>query len=89
MMIFLLQLPLLFLSNSLYPLTTMPVWMRVGAYANPTTYVVSALRNIALSPTPMMGATADLSVGACFVVTTGFAVLGMYIALKAFIRTIQ
>jgi ABC-2 type transport system permease protein len=89
MMIFLLQLPLLFLSNSLYPLETMPTWMRIGASANPTTYVVSALRNIALSPTPMMDTTANLSVGLCFVVTTGFAVLGMYIALKAFKKTIQ
>ncbi len=89
MMIFLLQLPLLFLSNSLYPLETMPLWMRIGAYANPTTYVVSALRNIALSRPPMMDSEANLSVGLCFVVTTGFAVLGMYIALKAFKRTIQ
>lgn len=89
MMIFLLQLPLLFLSNSLYPLETMPLWMRIGAYANPTTYVVSALRNIALSPTSMMDPTANLSVGLCFFVTTVFAVLGMYTALKAFKKTIQ
>lgn len=89
MMIFLLQLPLLFLSNSLYPLTTMPIWMRVGAYVNPTTYVVSALRNIALSPSPMMVTTADLSVELCFIVTTGFAVLGMYTALRAFKKSIQ
>jgi ABC-2 type transport system permease protein len=89
MMIFLLQLPLLFLSNSLYPLETMPVWMRIGAYANPTTYVVSALRNIALSPTSMMGATANLSVVLCFAVTTGFAVVGMVTALRAFRRTIK
>ena len=89
MMIFLLQLPLLFLSNSLYPLETMPLWMRIGAYANPTTYVVSALRNIALNPTSMMDTTANLSVGLCFFVTIVFAVLGMHIALKAFKKTIQ
>ncbi len=89
MMIFLLQLPLLFLSNSLYPLETMPVWMRIGAYANPTTYVVSALRNIALSPTSMVGATAHLSVVLCFVVTAGFAVVGMVAALRAFRKTIK
>ena len=35
MMIFLLQLPLLFLSNSLYPMSTLPTWMQIGAYANP------------------------------------------------------
>jgi ABC-2 type transport system permease protein len=89
MMIFLLQLPLLFLSNSLYPLTTMPIWMRVGAYVNPTTYVVSALRNITLSPTSMMNATAAVSIVLCFVVTTGFAIVGMYTALNAFKKTIQ
>jgi len=89
MMIFLLQLPLLFLSNSLYPLTTLPIWMRVGAYVNPTTYVVSALRNIALSPTSTMSAPADISIGLCFVVTIGFAVVGMYTALQAFKKTIQ
>jgi ABC-2 type transport system permease protein len=89
MMIFLLQLPLLFLSNSLYPLTTMPIWMRVGAYVNPTTYVVSALRNIALSPSPMTDAPTGLSVGLCFIVTIGFAILGMYTALRAFKKAIQ
>jgi ABC-2 type transport system permease protein len=89
MMIFLLQLPLLFLSNSLYPLESMPVWMRVGAYVNPTTYVVSALRNTTLSPTSMMNATADVSIVLCFAITTGFALVGMYTALNAFKKTIQ
>ncbi len=32
---FFLNLPLLFLSNALYPLATMPVWMRLLACANP------------------------------------------------------
>ena len=44
-LLFLLTLPLLFFSNALYPLDTMPVWMRVVAYLNPTTYVVDALRH--------------------------------------------
>ncbi len=44
MLLFVLNLPLLFLSNALYPLATMPLWMRVFAYANPTTYVVDGLR---------------------------------------------
>ncbi len=44
MLLFLLNLPLLFLSSALYPLETMPVWMRVIAYANPTTYVADGLR---------------------------------------------
>lgn len=44
-MLFVLNLPLLFLSNAFYPLEAMPLWMRVIAYLNPTTYVVDALRH--------------------------------------------
>jgi ABC-2 type transport system permease protein len=44
MLLFVLNLPLLFLSNALYPLDAMPLWMRVLAYLNPTTYVVDGLR---------------------------------------------
>ena len=44
-MLFFLNLPLLFLSNALYPLDAMPVWMRALAYANPTTYAVDGLRH--------------------------------------------
>ena len=89
MMIFLLQLPLLFLSNSLYPLDTLPAWMRIGAHANPTTYVVTGLRQITLGPTPTIGAEANIPLWICFVVTTGFAVLGMFCALKAFLKMIK
>jgi ABC-2 type transport system permease protein len=89
MMIFLLQLPLLFLSNSLYPLETLPAWMRVGAYANPTTYVVTGLRQITLGPAPTMGVVANIPLWICFVYTLVFAVLGMYLALKAFKNAIK
>jgi ABC-2 type transport system permease protein len=89
MMIFLLQLPLLFLSNSLYPLETLPTWMRIGAYLNPTTYVVTGLRQITLGPAPTMGTVASIPIWICFVVTLIFAALGMYMALKAFIKAIR
>ena len=89
MMIFLLQLPLLFLSNSLYPLETLPTWMRIGAYANPTTYVVTGLRQITLGPAPTMGAVASIPLWLCFAVTAGFAAFGMYLALKAFKKAIK
>jgi ABC-2 type transport system permease protein len=45
MLLFVLNLPLLFLSNALYPLEAMPGWMQAMAYANPTTYVVDGLRH--------------------------------------------
>lgn len=89
MMIFLLQLPLLFLSNSLYPLETLPAWMRIGAYANPTTYVVTGLRQITLGPAPTMGSVANIPLWICFLVSAGFAVFGMNLALKAFKKAIK
>lgn len=89
MMIFLLQLPLLFLSNSLYPLQSLPTWMKIGSYANPTTYVVTGLRQITLGVAPTMGSIADIPLWQCFVVSGAFAVFGMYIALRAFTKAIK
>jgi ABC-2 type transport system permease protein len=89
MMIFLLQLPLLFLSNSLYPLDTLPAWMRIGTYFNPTTYVVSGLRQITLGPTPTIETSLNMPLWLCFLVAMGFAALGMNMALKAFTKAIQ
>jgi ABC-2 type transport system permease protein len=89
MMIFLLQLPLLFLSNSLYPLETLPAWMQIGAYANPTTYIVTGLRQITLSPVPTIGTVANIPLWLCFVVSVGFAVFGMNMALRAFEKVIK
>ena len=89
MMIFLLQLPLLFLSNSLYPLATLPVWMRIGAFANPTTYVVTGLRQTTLGPAATIGTDAHIPLWLCIAVAAGFAVLGMSIALSAFRKAIS
>jgi ABC-2 type transport system permease protein len=84
MMIFMLQLPLLFLSNSLYPLATLPTWMRIGALINPTTYVVTGLRQITMAPALDMGNVDAIPLWICFLVVVTFAVLGMGMALKAF-----
>ena len=89
MMIFLLQLPLLFLSNSLYPLESLPAWMQIGAFANPTTYVVTGMRQITLGPVPTLGTVANIPLWICFVVAVGFAALGMYMALRTFQRAIK
>ena len=82
MMIFLLQLPLLFLSNSLYPLASLPVWMRIGAYANPTTYVVTGLRQMALNS--VSSGASSIPLWLCFAVSAGFALIGLFAALKVF-----
>ncbi len=89
MMIFMLQLPLLFWSNSLYPLATLPTWMRIGAFINPTTYVVTGLRQITMAPTPDMGDVNAIPLWISFLVVTTFAALGMGLALKAFKSSIK
>lgn len=82
-LIFLLQLPLLFWSNSLYPLDLLPGWMRIGALFNPTTYAVSGLRQVTMASVTM-GSSEPLSLWLCVVVLLVFAVLGMGLALRAF-----
>lgn len=41
-------LPLMFASSALAPLSTMPVWLRAGAMANPMTYAIDAVRQLML-----------------------------------------
>lgn len=84
MMIFMLQLPLLFWSNSLYPLATLPTWMRVGAMLNPTTYVVTGLRNMTMAPVAGAAGVDTIATWLCFVVIAAFAAIGMALALSAF-----
>ncbi len=89
MLIFLFDLPLLFLSNALYPLRTLPGWMKVGAYLNPTSYVVDGLRQTILAQGTILSGGNAMPLGMCFAVVTGFAVLGMGLALLAFKRSIR
>jgi ABC-2 type transport system permease protein len=89
MMIFMLQLPLLFWSNSLYPLVTLPTWMQVGAMLNPTTYVVTGLRIITMAPATDVAGSATIPVWVCFIVIAVFAAVGMSLALRAFQSSIQ
>jgi len=89
MMIFMLQLPLLFWSNSLYPLATLPTWMRVGAMLNPTTYVVTGLRTITMAPSADVAAVDTIAIWICFAVIAVFAVSGMGLALRAFKSAIK
>ncbi len=44
----LLTMPLFFASNAIYPIAMMPGWLRVIAHANPLTYLVDALRALAV-----------------------------------------
>jgi ABC-2 type transport system permease protein len=77
-MIMLLNLPVLFLSNALYPLASLPGWMKVGALLNPTSYLVDGMRETTLA------GTGELPLWACLAVTAAFALLGLVWATRAF-----
>lgn len=79
MLLFVLNLPLLFLSNALYPLDSMPVWMRFFAYLNPTTYVVDGLRQ-------SLFGVGVLPAWLNFTVLIAFAALCSWFGLRTFRR---
>ena len=83
-MIMLLNLPVLFLSNALYPMASLPGWMRIGALANPTSYLVDGIRQTLLSGGGGTAVVDTLPLWLCFVVTSGFAILGLTAAARAF-----
>jgi ABC-2 type transport system permease protein len=82
-MIFLFNLPLLFASNALYPLASVPGWLRVLALANPTTYLIDALRALSF------GGTATLPLPLSFGVTILFALAGIALAFGSFRRAVH
>ena len=88
MLIFMLNLPLLFLSNALYPLESLPQWMEIGSRLNPTTYVVDGLRQMVLKDADLMG-NSPLDLWLCFAVVGGFAVFGMGLAYRAFKASVK
>ncbi len=82
-LIFLFNLPLLFASSALYPLGSMPGWMRALALVNPTTYLIDALRALAF------GGQATIALPLSFAVIALFAAGGTALALLAFRRAVQ
>jgi ABC-2 type transport system permease protein len=88
-MIMLLNLPLLFLSNALYPLETMPAWMRIGALVNPTTYVVTGLRYTLLENGAQLAQIDGIPLWLCFVAIAIFVALGMWLASNAFKKSLR
>jgi ABC-2 type transport system permease protein len=88
-MIMILNLPMLFLSNALYPLHTMPTWMKIGSLINPTTYTIDGVRQIVFeTPVPLAGGSL-LPMWLCWTVVAAFAVLGMWMAYTAFNRSVS
>ena len=89
MLIFMLNLPLLFLSNALYPLETMPTWMRIGALINPTTYVVTGLRYLLIVNGNELARVEAIPLWLCFLVIAIFAILGMWLASRRFKKSLN
>lgn len=79
-LIFLLNLPVLFASNALYPLAVLPTWMEAVALLNPTTYAIDGLRATAF------GAAPTLPLALSVAVLAAFAAGSMYLALLSFRR---
>lgn len=79
--LFLLNLPLLFLSSALYPLATMPGWMRGVALLNPTTYAVEGMR-------AALFGSGSLNLWLCVVVLMVFAGLSTWFSVQTFKQTV-
>ncbi len=77
-MLFLFNLPLLFASNALYPLTDAPQWMQWLAYANPATWYIDATRAL------LQGTTAMLPLWVSGLALVCFAALSLSFALQRF-----
>ena len=82
-LIMVMNLPVLFISNALYPLEKMPVTVRGLAMLNPTTYGVDACRILLYGSNPEIGLGIDL------VVLVAFMVLGVYIGYRSFSSVMQ
>ena len=89
MLIFMLNLPLLFLSNALYPLETMPRWMEIAARINPTTYVVTGMRSMTFATGEGLAAANSIPIWLCFLVVSVFLILGMWLGQRAFRSSIR
>ena len=89
MLIFMLTLPLLFLSNALYPLESLPTWMQIGAKINPVSYVVDGLRQTVFDSSVILSGDELLPLWLCFLVVIVFAFLSMTMAYNSFKKSIK
>jgi ABC-2 type transport system permease protein len=64
----LLNLPLLFASNALFPVKIMPAWLQDVVKVNPVSYAIDAIRQM------LIGATGSYALWLDFTVVVGFAV---------------
>jgi ABC-2 type transport system permease protein len=82
-LIMVMNLPVLFISNALYPLEIMPSTLRGLALLNPTTYAVDACRILLFGTKPEIGLLIDL------VVLVLFMFGGLYYGYRSFNKVMQ
>jgi ABC-2 type transport system permease protein len=81
--IFVVNLPLLFASTALVPLSFMPGWLQWVAALNPLSYAIEPIRYVYLNPdwnlaSPVLQAPfGEVSMGACLAILLGFAVIAL------------
>lgn len=80
-----LNLPLMFASNALYPLSAVPGWLATVARLNPTSYVIDAVRSLVYG----ISYPGQFNNWVSLAVVVAFAVFGMGLATFAFRRTVK
>jgi ABC-2 type transport system permease protein len=89
----LLTLPLFFASNALYPMESLPIYLKVAAYLNPLTHFITGMRYFGISPDfysfgiHYTTSLTDLLVSLGFLV--GFALVMFVLAVRAFETTVE
>ncbi len=76
----LLNLPLMFTSNSLFPISTMPDWLQIIAKVNPLTYTSDAVRQLLLYETDVAQLLFDFTYLGIFAAV--FASIGIVLSWK-------
>ncbi|HEX2910455.1 MAG TPA: ABC transporter permease [Chloroflexia bacterium] len=82
-LIMVMNLPVLFLSNALYPISQMPNLIKWLSFMNPTTYAVDAVRTLLYGAKPEIGLWIDLPV------LVAFMIAGTLYGYKYFQRTVS
>ena len=89
MLIFILNMPLLFASNALYPLSALPGWMKIVAMINPTSHLVDGMRRVLFTGAAGFPSGSLMPLWLNFVVVLSFAAFGLLLAVRAFARSIR
>ena len=82
-LIMLLNLPLLFLSNALYSLDILPLWMQILARFNPASYLVDGIRQL------MMNSRGDFPLYLNFLVVFAFGFTFLFLSVHVFKKSQQ